>query len=66
MKETQIDNALANVVVVAKTKITNNHAVTLTSLITLVVELGVIYKKAREPACGGIGPEEKLFSMAKD
>ena len=38
LKESQLANALANVVV-AKIKIINNHAVTFTPLITLVIEL---------------------------
>ena len=64
-KESQLDNALANVAVVAKAKIIGNHDVRPTSLITLVVELAATYKVS-EPACGGIGSTEKLFSVAKD
>ena len=45
MKESQIDNALAIVVFVAKAKIIDNHAVTPTLLIMLMVELAATYKR---------------------
>ena len=44
LKESQIANGLANVVV-AKVKIIDNHAVASTLLITLVIELAATNKK---------------------
>ena len=45
LEEGQIDNALVNVVADAKTKTIHNHAVTLTSLVALVVRLTATYKR---------------------
>ena len=47
VKESQIDNALVNVFVIAKAKIINNHPVTPTLLITLTVELAATYKASQ-------------------
>ena len=64
LKGSQIANALANAVV-AKVEIINNHAATITSLVTLVAELTTT-NKVDKPACGGVGLIVELFSMAKD
>ena len=61
LKESQIDNTLANVVGVAKAKIINNHVVTLTSLITLVAELTATYKRLVSQLAEVLGLQKNYF-----
>ena len=54
LKESQIANGLANVVV-AKVKIIDNHAVTFTLLITLVIELVATNKRPASQLVEALG-----------
>ena len=65
LKESQIDNALAHVVVDTKTNIINNHAVTLTSLITLVVERTATYKRLVSQLAEVLGRQKNYFPWPK-
>ena len=65
LKENQIDNALANIVVITKAKIIDNHAVTLTSLIAMVVELNATYKRLVSQLAEGFGRQKNYFPWPK-
>ena len=64
LKESQIANALANAVV-AEVKIINNHAVTFTSLITLVIELAAANKRPVSQLAEALGGQKNLFLWPK-
>ena len=56
---------IANVVVDAKTKIIDNHAVTLTLLIMLVAELTATYKRLVSQLAEVLGRQKNYFPSPK-